>query len=124
MAKVQIYSTPTCAFCKMAKEYFKSKRSVTIKTMVLSRASEALENLSDEHPDFIEIYEKRVTSLLDIGERLYDEVITIFEIAQIGENKIPLQKVFPKGDTTFEILAEKCMEFLNKHELDEELVKN
>lgn len=25
MSKVEIYTTPTCAFCKMAKEYFKSK---------------------------------------------------------------------------------------------------
>ena len=25
MANVQIFSTPTCAYCKMAKEYFKSK---------------------------------------------------------------------------------------------------
>lgn len=25
MAKVQIYTTPTCVYCKMAKEYFKSK---------------------------------------------------------------------------------------------------
>ena len=25
MANVQIYTTPTCAYCKMAKEYFKSK---------------------------------------------------------------------------------------------------
>ena len=25
MAQVQIYTTPTCAFCKLAKEYFKSK---------------------------------------------------------------------------------------------------
>ena len=25
MANIQIYTTPTCAYCKMAKEYFKSK---------------------------------------------------------------------------------------------------
>ena len=25
MAKVKIYTTPTCHYCKMAKEYFKSK---------------------------------------------------------------------------------------------------
>lgn len=25
MPKVEIYTTPTCAYCKMAKEYFKSK---------------------------------------------------------------------------------------------------
>ena len=25
MAKITIYSTPTCHFCRMAKEYFKSK---------------------------------------------------------------------------------------------------
>ncbi|MEK7589620.1 MAG: glutaredoxin domain-containing protein [Patescibacteria group bacterium] len=25
MAKITIYTTPTCAYCKMAKEYFKSK---------------------------------------------------------------------------------------------------
>lgn len=25
MAKIKIYSTPSCAYCKMAKEYFKSK---------------------------------------------------------------------------------------------------
>jgi len=25
MAKIIIYTTPTCAYCKMAKEYFKSK---------------------------------------------------------------------------------------------------
>jgi len=25
MATIKIYTTPTCAFCKMAKEYFKSK---------------------------------------------------------------------------------------------------
>ncbi|MBI4158566.1 MAG: glutathione S-transferase N-terminal domain-containing protein [Candidatus Yanofskybacteria bacterium] len=25
MANIKIYTTPTCAFCKMAKEYFKSK---------------------------------------------------------------------------------------------------
>ena len=25
MNKIKIYTTPTCAYCKMAKEYFKSK---------------------------------------------------------------------------------------------------
>jgi len=25
MSKITIYTTPTCAYCKMAKEYFKSK---------------------------------------------------------------------------------------------------
>ena len=25
MPRVEIYSTPTCSFCKMSKEYFKSK---------------------------------------------------------------------------------------------------
>ena len=25
MATIKIYTTPTCAYCKMAKEYFKSK---------------------------------------------------------------------------------------------------
>ena len=25
MANIKIYTTPTCAFCKMAKDYFKSK---------------------------------------------------------------------------------------------------
>ncbi len=25
MVKIKIYTTPTCAYCKMAKEYFKSK---------------------------------------------------------------------------------------------------
>ncbi len=28
MAKIKIYSTPTCPFCRMAKEFFKEKKIV------------------------------------------------------------------------------------------------
>ena len=43
MANIQIYTTPTCAYCKMAKEYFKSKSLEYIEYDVASDAQKRME---------------------------------------------------------------------------------
>ena len=47
MSSVIIYTTPTCAFCHMAKEYFKSK-SVEFDTKDITLDSDAYQEILDK----------------------------------------------------------------------------
>ena len=49
MVDIQIYTTPTCAYCKMAKEYFKSKNLEYKEYDVASDAKKRMEMVEKTH---------------------------------------------------------------------------
>ncbi len=84
MKKVTIYSTPTCHFCNMAKDYFKENQV----------EYDAFDVASDP--------EKR-KEMMEKSGQLGVPVILIGEEVVVGFNKPRLAKLLEIGDTTSKI---------------------
>ena len=80
MQKVTVYSTPTCHFCNMAKEYFKAN-SIPFETFDVS------------------VDPEKRREMMDISGQLGVPVITIDNNVIIGFNKPKLAQLLGIGQT-------------------------